>query len=910
MARRIESRVGIPGVRVVEGDTGARELMRGVKLVGGQLAETAFKGLATVREQQGIAAARQAELTRDAGGNLVSPGRSADVAFPSIYSTAYDDALQKRFLNEMGIDAAEKFSEYHNRFQLDPEGFRIAADAYTEELLSGVGDEVYEQARGFLHMRASQHFTDIANARAQRDFEDGRAITIDVLERLLSDTVANASNPDVDDEARLAQHAELEAHMEAELQFASADDINQLTGAQANTIRDQFMRVTALGEIRRGALGVFAQAQEVKDVEVLIREATVSATENIPADLVALMGGPDAARDMVEQTISMAGYERAVALAGRDMRESWRFDELARMVQTKQSMALSSGNYEEFTSALALLDLSPFRDVSKRGSVIQMQASGERLTHEMFQSNVELQMLRTMATQLAEQDPRQMEALAIQAGVPWNSESGQAQFPNETYQSPGRMQDAVAKLRAMLRLVEDNSSKLTATQQEAQHHNELTLALLAGIADRRGVDLKDLAERAGKGNSAATVELQNVYAELKTAVKPHKWTKGHREAMDELHILPMVAMAVGADPATLGHLTHHAFEVAMQKDQGAAAQAINYYERNQGLSESAMRFLHATGSQLAQGTEQIPNQDLGAAMMLYDVLRQNPMARDNADLPESVMAGFNRLFQSGFRGHFGQDQFQLSGGAAVAAQQTYVGQSETTEAERLRALGLDPKDYGTTLVSETISTHLHNNWFRREMGYPDFLAGQVQRYVERTVAQTGNNVEQTVKALKKTNFYELGYGVTSMVAAGWQREDKPYLVQSAPGNVFIDAAARRDSLRYEEVAKEILAEDFSHISPDLLKGRLMLTGIEEQQAAYHDPNGVVSDTLYTAMAFVIDGRGMEHMLTDKNGNPAYVNVNDLMKRAWKVSEDRKLERLRQQREAMRWGLTRSGWTGE
>jgi hypothetical protein len=903
MRRRVTSRMGIAGVGVIDGDTGFRDLMQGVSVVANEGANFAFEGLARVRESQAVSAARQATLPRNARGDLVSPPKTRDTAFPSLYSETYDVLLQKRFLNELGIQAAEKFADYHNRAQADPDQFRILADSYIEHVLDGVGDEAYETARAFLQNRASQHYTTIANQRAEIEYGNAVAYTEETLSRVVADGFNNAAMLDVDEQARADQDAQNRGLLEAELMLASQPDVNILTEAQANQIRDRYDVSVALGAAQRAARPIFMQATEPEDVDLLVAAATEQAGATLPAELETLLGGPEAAREAVQAVIKLAANEHKIQLAIRDMREVRLFENQQRRIQSTLRTAVATGDHEDFITAMLAMDPENFRlpVLRERANAFRTAAIGigqdiERLDGTMAAQQIEIERWFNSS------ERRQLVAAADRIGVPLDSQ-GNVSFRPELLSNPEGLQTAVHLTNQLLSVLRAPPSGGPESVNEPSEH----LALVNGITDdlfaHLGLDKFSTLIKAAEGDPEANQQVRQIESIVRQRITPHLWNKGHREDMDEGFVAQAIATHFGKpfDELAGEAGVSHAWQLAFQTDPGLAAKLVDDFKKVGGISQSAHEFIRHTGVDLAHGNRPIDDANVGAALALYGVLKDYPSAMHNSDLPDTVLQGFEQLWNAGLRGVYSGRGFGLDGGSAATATEVYRRQFGANENAQLAALGIKPDEGSQAAIRTALQERMQPGWltqmWRPDLGYPPELEVRVQDYVTRVAPRTGQSVNEVIKDLARENFNQIGYGRSYITFTGYRSANDGAIVPEAPTLVLANGDMRRNPEPVEREVRAELAQRFSHI-PGLAERpeQIYLTGVTwDAQGRHNSSTGLVSGQLMTAMAFLVDDEGNHIELTDERGFPMVLSVNDL----YEAGAQRRISRIAADREAMR-----------
>ena len=909
--RRVESRQGIAGVRVLDSDIGQGQVARGIGVLAGQVSEFAFEGLGRRRVAEATTDARNAELQRDERGNLISAPRVGSTEFPSIYSEQYNQLLQKRFLSELGAQASEKLAEYHNLHPEDPEGFRILAEAYSEEALSNVDDDAYEVAKTVINTTASQHFTRIAQARAERTWKESRGVAVDTVERVLSDIFQNAATGAPGDEAMLDQHAMLSALLEGELAFM--EDALGFDATQVNAIRDQALQVAALGRIQAEARPLFDGAVEVADIDAIAAQATLAAHKELDGEMLALFGGQEAALKAIDSTIAIAGMEQKTRLHVRDRAEMNLFNNVMRDMQTAVGLSLATEEVNPAMYAFLAMDAAMFRNPQLRAKALELKTQGIALGHSMEQL-FSTEGSRTLRVERAgEVAGAQVLAVADRVGVPMIvNDDGQltTNFPTSMYQSPEGLETINHKL-AQLMAALDLSGAGGDDPDDAMLHLMLMRGLAQDASSVLGLTSEDM-NKALAGEPEALAKYWKVQDYVSNNLSAHNWKAADMDALsnhvDAEQLAAAISKQTGAQMTKDDFLdAPHLFEMLFKTDPAGAERAIATYAQIGMVSTGAKQFMDNVGNMLNGGTEIVSGQNVAVAMRLYGALRNKSQALNTVyGSNDPIRAGFERLWERGIRGEFaGGEGFRLSGASAVQAQQLFEGRFESDDASALSAAGLDPQAHGLAGFSNLLQERLQDDGFwgaigrnvrspvwgtaERNIGYGPDLVPRVAQAALAAAASGNFNERRFLNDLIDTNFESLGYGKTSMVASGWSRGLNEWLVHNPPGAVLTNAAVRLNPRPIERRFRMDLAAQFEARYPDIKvkPEQVFLTGIEEHQVPYTRTEGrtglVRQDRTMTAQAYLIDDNGEHFPLLDEDGFNVRVNINAGMEKAMQDS---------------------------
>lgn len=904
--RRIESRQGIAGVRVLDSDTGQGQVAQGIGVLAAQGAEFAFEGLGRQRVAQATTAARNAELQRDARGNLIAAPKVGSTEYPSIYSEHYNSLLQKRFLSELGSQASIKLAEYHNRFPEDPEGFRIAAEAYSEEALANVDDDSYEVAKSFINTTASQHYTNIAQARAERTWKESRGIAADNMEAFTNEIFQNAATGDPNDPAMLDQHAQLMSLAEAELFFM--EDALGFDTVVTNKLRDNIQVVTALGRIQADARPLFDNLTEVADVDAMVAQATLAAKESLPTELVRLMGGQEAALKAIDATISIAGMTQKTKLHVRDRAEINLFNNVVRDMQAASALAINEQEAAPLIMALARGDVEAFRNPNFRAQIMTMRSQGITMAHTIEQlysteGNRTLRLERAGA--VAAEQVRQV---AARVGVPLKvGDDGMLthDFPPAMYRTPEGIETVNHKLGQLLAALDLSSGSGDDEVDPLMTHLMLVNGLIQDKSEDLGFSEEDQ-RRANAGEPDAVNAQLKVWDYVRKSISKHTgWGKPARESMDNLVDAPALADAIsqetGEEVTADAFLDQkHNFDMLVRASPAATERVISTYQNMGLISEGAKDFMETVGNQLTVGSEPVAPQNLAIAMRIYGALRENPEAMEamyGATSP--LRTGFERLWERGVRGEYrGDEGYHLKGASSAQAQALFGGQFETDNAASLSAAGLDPKTNSLAGFTAQLEQRLQAGPLARNMrapfldtaqrniGYGPELIPRVQQAALAMSAGNKNFNDRTfLNDLVDTNFEALGYGTTSLVQTEWSRGRDRWLVYNPPSAVILNDDARRNPQNLERRVRKALTAEFQARYPKgtVKPEQVYITGIQELAVPYTNPEGdtghVRTDRTMIGLAYYRDDQGMDHPLLDEDGYVERVNINQRMEAA-------------------------------
>ena len=893
--RRIESRQGIAGVRVLDGDIGQMEVARGIGVLAGQASEFAFEGLARRRVSEATTDARNAELQRDERGNLISAPKVGNAEFPSIYSEHYNALLQKRFLDELGAQSAERLAEYHNRFPEDPEGFRIAAEAYSEEALKNVSDDAYEVAKAVINTTASQHFTRIAQARAERTWNETRAVSIESVERVTNDIFQNAATGEPNDPAMLDQHAMLMSLLEGNLQFM--EEAQGFDRTQTNAIRDHAHRLAALGRIQAEAKPLFRDAIEVADIDAIGAKAVLEAHKQLDNDMLTLFGGQQEALKAIDNVIEIAGMERKTELHLRDRAEANLFNNVMRDVQTSMGLALRTQEVDPMMYAFLAMDPQQFRSPAMRAKMLEMRQGGIDLAHGMTRLFSTKESLTHVLERAAEVAAAQVQTIADRVGVPLKrDDTGKIteDFPASMHQSIEGLTTINHKLRQLMAAL-DLSGGSEDVDDVMQH-----LILMRGLAQDAmnmiGMTDEDM-NRAMAGEPDAVAKLTQVGDYVANNLAPHNWTERDRESLSN-HVDARILEGVLQAPAGSLNDQPHLFEMLFKADPAGAERAIRTYADIGMVSQGAKEFIDSVGNMLAGGTEVVSPQNVAMAMRLFGILKTKPGSLDKTYAPnDPLRAGFDRLWERGIRGEFTGQGFALRGASAAQAQQLFEGRFETDEASALVAAGMDPKTNSMAGFVSLLKDRMQAGPLARNLRFPIWGVAEVNvgygpdlipraQQAALAAAAAGNfNERAWLNEHIENNFEQLGYGLTSLVATGWSRGRPQWLVHNAPALVLRNDSSRLNPVPIERHARNILEQRFRAAYPgaEVKADQIFLSGIHERPEPYTNPAGrsglVREDRTMVGQAYMLDDQGQHFPLIDANGLPVIVNINEMMEQA-------------------------------
>jgi hypothetical protein len=537
-----------------------------------------------------------------------------------------------------------------------------------------------------------------------------------------------------------------------------------------------------------------------------------------------------------------------------------------------------------------LADPDQFHNPSYRDAALQMLNSAIAQGQGMERLDTRYTALEQQLGKLSD-DPAlraQVEEHAAALGIPL-TEDLQPDFSADIQTNPEGLQTAVYQMEQLLGLVDKTSKSgggMSNDQKSVVQHMMAVAAVTREMAPNVGIeDYAKTAAQALEGNVQAQLKMQALNRAVDDKLNTEKWTKGQREGMDQVMLTNMVAQGTGRDPATVAGMADHIFQFAINDNPAVASEMLRQMDRMGGLSESTLTFMTMTGNKLVTQPERAQQHEVAAALAGYAVLKQNPSAMQNADLPAPVAQGLENLWRAGYRGVAMKGGFRLDGGpvesaGAVATRPINVG----NDAGRLASLGLDPKEASVEYVRERLRVLQGDGLFSfKDVAYPAELEVLAHDHAVQASIM-GGDFDDTLSALLRSNFEQIGYGRSHMTLTGpntRQGADDGALVFNAPATVLDNDFDRRNPLGLERIAQEVLAERFSHVKglvdqPE----RIRFTGIERaDDMRYDSPSGLIRERALLAVPTYINDNGLPEPLLDSEGRMVEVMVNEVMEEA-------------------------------
>lgn len=132
------------------------------------------------------------KVTRNADGSVnVENPASAPLLFGDA-ATVYHDAVKSGTLAQMGNDLSQQFTELHQKYALDPQGFKTASDAYLAKRAATNGGQIGEAIqREGAHLQ-TEHFNSITNATASNDVQTQKTSLLSQIDDQTNTAIALA----------------------------------------------------------------------------------------------------------------------------------------------------------------------------------------------------------------------------------------------------------------------------------------------------------------------------------------------------------------------------------------------------------------------------------------------------------------------------------------------------------------------------------------------------------------------------------------------------------------------------------------------------------------------------------------------------------------------------------------------